>query len=55
MVLSFHAQVQVHPVYIPELQGEVTASGNGGATANNTIIQVGHFLFFPFMFLNFVA
>ncbi|DBA66220.1 TPA: hypothetical protein ACH3X2_002595 [Trebouxia sp. C0005] len=33
------AGVRVQPVYIPELQGEANASGNGNATANNTIIQ----------------
>ncbi|DBB01404.1 TPA: hypothetical protein ACH3X1_000070 [Trebouxia sp. C0004] len=33
------AGVRVQPVYIPELQGEAAASGNGDATANNAIIQ----------------
>ena len=37
-------QVNVQPVYVPALQGEATASGNGGVEANNNVIQVQLYL-----------
>lgn len=33
-------QVNVQPVYVSALQGEATASSNGDAASNNSIIQV---------------